>query len=286
MGANILDSPAITLADILSSSQQVTHSLHSQSQAVLLPQGSSAVSSVFSPSGQSQIAVSNSLAGPQSAFGLWNFPNHFTVPGKAIISLESDISKPTQKKSALVQTEVYSPPVHPALPFMDAEDLGDYGQPAKPVLKPGFLKNSCFVLSKDQIFINKLLPPPEVDLVKHPEFPASYYIDLYRKASAPGRRGQFLWPADTPNHLGARIPLSHTTFNLEAWRKHLIGYEQPEIVQFLEYGFPLGLQDLPVLAPTLRNHGSAYQFFSLDRQIFLPRVSRGRCKWTMWSSPV
>ena len=50
----------------------------------------------------------------------------------------------------------------------------------------------------------------------------------------------------------------------------MVGYDSPEIVQFLEYGFPLGLRTdpPPQLQSTLRNHGLAYQYFnSIDEFI-------------------
>jgi len=51
---------------------------------------------------------------------------------------------------------------------------------------------------------------------------------------------------------------------VEAWKKRLVNYENREILQFIEFGFPLGLtQDPPPrLEPTLQNHGSAYKFYS------------------------
>ena len=72
----------------------------------------------------------------------------------------------------------------------------------------------------------------------------------------------------TPNYMGARVQLQHTRLRIDRWRYHLLGYEGSDIVQFLEYGFPIGLEGdkIPKLVPTLRNHGSAYQYFTyLDK---------------------
>ena len=87
-----------------------------------------------------------------------------------------------------------------------------------------------------------------------------YFVALHKVTSAPG----LTYPAYTPNHRGARIPLQHTRLNIPRWRHHLIGYENADIMQFLEFGFPIGLaDDSPVsLSPTLRNHGSSYQYFT------------------------
>ena len=135
---------------------------------------------------------------------------------------------------------------------MDAIDLPDPGEPALPLLKPGCLKESVFALSKDYLFTDRVLPAPAVSIVKHSEYPVSYYLDLHRETSAPGRRGQYTWPAGTPNYLSARVPLRHISLNLEKWRKHLIGYRSPEVAQMLEFGFPLGLQEQAALSPALR----------------------------------
>ena len=44
----------------------------------------------------------------------------------------------------------------------------------------------------------------------------------------------------------------------------MVGYDEPEIAWYLEYGFPLGLQEdpPPVLVPAISNHGSSYQFYT------------------------
>ena len=41
----------------------------------------------------------------------------------------------------------------------------------------------------------------------------------------------------------------------------------------MEYGFPIGLSDSPVLAPCERNHGSSYQFFSHIDKFVLAEIS-------------
>ena len=48
----------------------------------------------------------------------------------------------------------------------------------------------------------------------------------------------------------------------DRWRYHLRGYEHADVVQMLDYGFPLGLNDLPELKSSTRNHGSSYGYFS------------------------
>ena len=117
------------------------------------------------------------------------------VPSRALVSQAGGNTEKPTKTPALVQSEVLSAPILPTLPFMNASDLPDPGKPAAPLLKPGLLKEAVFALSKDLLFTDRTLPQPEVTLVKHCEFPVSYYLDLHRAASAPGSRGQYKWPA-------------------------------------------------------------------------------------------
>ena len=210
-----------------------------------------------------------------STLKLWDLSTKSMVPVKAWVTEESSVRSKAPRQSVLVRSETQSPPLPVDLPFIDAVDLSDFGQPVKPVIKPGLLRESCFALSQDKLFIDRVLPAPEVSLVKHSEFPVSYYINLYKVTSSAGSRGQYSWPANTPNYLGARVPLTHTSFKLDAWRKHLVGYTSPELVQFLEFGFPLGLKDSPELSPALRNHGSSYQYFPWIDRFFSDGLLKG-----------
>ena len=131
--------------------------------------------------------------------------------------------------------------------------------PAKPLLRPSTLPETCYILPKNLVFVDKILPPMREALTQNKEFPNTYFIALHSLVSAPS----YQYGPYTPNHLGARIPLQHTSLKIERWRHHLIGYDCVEILQFLEFGFPLGLSDNPppTLVSSLRNHGSSYQFY-------------------------
>ena len=131
--------------------------------------------------------------------------------------------------------------------------------PAKPLVRPATLQETCYVLPHNQVFVDKILPPLDSQFVQNSAYPLDYFVGLHRIVSAP----TVGYPAYTPNYLGARIPLHHTSLNIQKWRQHLIGYEGADIVQFLEYGFPLGLSENPppVLKSSLRNHGSSYQYY-------------------------
>ena len=133
-------------------------------------------------------------------------------------------------------------------------------RPAQPLLRPSTLENTCFILPGNLVFIDKVLPPTDQVLSQNSSYPLDYFVGLHNLVSAP----TVYYPAYTPNYCGARIPLEHTSLNIARWRFHLIGYENKDIIQYLQYGFPLGLSDNPppMLVSTLRNHGSSYQFFT------------------------
>ena len=93
-----------------------------------------------------------------------------------------------------------------------------------------------------------------------------YFVALHKLVAAEGAT----YPAYTPNHMGARIPLQHTRLKISRWRYHLLGYEGVDIIQYLQFGFPIGVlrQKVPDLSPSLRNHGSSYQYYTfLDKFI-------------------
>ena len=159
--------------------------------------------------------------------------------------------------------------LEPILPFMSEDMVPDFIAPAKPILKPGTLKEAFFYLGEKQIFIDRSLPansafPP----TPNDSFPPSHFIDLHFKVSAHQ-------PLNTPNHMGARIPLTHNKLNLVAWRRRLVGYNCPELCQFIEFGFPLGLTEEPTLESTLRNHGSSYQFYPWWDKFLVSEIGDG-----------
>ena len=160
------------------------------------------------------------------------------------------------------------PQFEPALPFANEDDLADsvvggtLPKPAKPVLKISNLKETFFYYKQgdqNMLFVDRKLPPPEILPSPQTQYNCEYFTALSMLTSAAGPT----WPAGTPNHLGARVKLVHTELNMEAWRKHLIGYDDIEICQLLEYGFPVGIRTDPPakLVSASRNHGSAYTFY-------------------------
>ena len=99
-----------------------------------------------------------------------------------------------------------------------------------------------------------------------------YFVALHKLVSAPGTT----YPGHTPNHIGARIELKHTRLNIPQWRYHLLGYEGSGIIQFLQFGFPLGvLRDkVSELSSSLQNHGSSYKFYTYIDKFLSTGVDR------------
>ena len=115
-------------------------------------------------------------------------------------------------------------------------------------------------MGEGNLFVDKLLPSLNNPFLVNIKFPPDYFCALHELVNSAGP----FYPEGTPNYLGARIPLQHTGLNLDMWRKHLLGYEHVELCQYLEFGFPLGLQQdpEPALRSSYRNHGSAYQYYT------------------------
>ena len=125
-------------------------------------------------------------------------------------------------------------------------------------------------------FIDKVLPAPAHQLQPRELYTADYFSSLHNLVAAAGIRADgSTYPALTPNYLGARIKLKHVGMETERWRYHLRGYEHAELVQHLEYGFPLGLNELPELESSMRSHGSAYAFYSHVDKFIAEEVKLG-----------
>jgi hypothetical protein len=172
-----------------------------------------------------------------------------------------------------------SSPVHVSsgvLPFSNADIPPGFVTPARPVLKTNSLEEFALRYNS-KIFTDRLLPPPAKPITAHTRFTPTYYVALYNLVAGPGNDGKgFSYPANTPNYMGARIPLAHTGLKIASWRRHLIGYgDGNELLQFMEYGFPLGLVDTPDLSPCSRNHGSAYQYYTHLDKFITGEITRG-----------
>ena len=146
--------------------------------------------------------------------------------------------------------------------FIDSKCLESGQQmPAKPVLRASSLKEKQIEIPGG-VFIDRILPAPAEPLLERKTYTAEYFTCLHNLVAAAGIRADgSTYPALTPNYLGARLKLKHVTMKTHRWRHHLIGYEHADVVQHIEYRFPLGLDEKPDLQGCNRNHGSAYSFF-------------------------
>ena len=130
----------------------------------------------------------------------------------------------------------------PELPFNDLEDIPELlGMAPKQVHKVNMLQDVSVKMPCGS-FTEKALPSPSHSLKVNESFTGDYFIALHNITAAPGIRADGTsYPAYTPNHIGARVSMPHVGLNLDRWRYHLTGYEDKEIVQLMEFGFPLGL---------------------------------------------
>ena len=163
-----------------------------------------------------------------------------------------------------------------SLPFQLLDDLSDVLSLApKQVHKVNSLLDQRVTMPSG-CFIDKALPAPVHDLKVNRTFTGNYYIALHNVTAAPGIRGDgSTYPAYTPNHMGARVQLPHVGLRVDRWRHHLVGYDNAEIVQYIEFGFPLGLTSLPDLECTTRNHGSAYMWYDHVDKFICTEVTEG-----------
>ena len=82
------------------------------------------------------------------------------------------------------------------------------------------------------------------------EFPLAYFVNLHK----------YVKSFNAYNYCGARVPLAHSKLNINNWRQSLVGYHDTELCDFLEFGWPLGVDPSVELESTLRNHPSSFQF--------------------------
>ena len=145
------------------------------------------------------------------------------------------------------------------LPFLS-------NKPVQSEIKVSSLKSALFYLHNGKIFYDKHLPDPAPTflsrIIPHPRFSSEYFTALHSIVAAPGND----YPAGTYNFQGAKIPLAHTNLNIQKWRELLESYPNKDLVDKLEFGFPIGTSENPDLEPTMKNHSSSYMYFSwLDK---------------------
>ena len=107
-------------------------------------------------------------------------------------------------------------------------------------------------LPDGQDFSDKVLPPSSSEVCHNLEFPPDYFLDLHRKVRLGG----------TYNFAGARVPLQHSGINVAKFRNLLKDYDDTGILQFIEFGFPIGLAQDFELKSCIQNHSSSYEYFT------------------------
>ena len=111
----------------------------------------------------------------------------------------------------------------------------------------------CEVTVTEKVkFTDRLLPPTECKLDEHATFSKSYFVNLHNAVKMHG----------VHNYRGARIPLAHNNIKVDRFRFFLtkFGYPHIHILQFIEFGFPLGLWSDAFLEPSIKNHSSSYTY--------------------------
>ena len=62
-------------------------------------------------------------------------------------------------------------------------------------------------------------------------------------------------------------------------------YDDKVVLQYIEFGFPLGLQEDFVLQPVLKNHSSAYEFYTYVDKFVTNELEKGGMTGPFSSSP-
>ena len=109
-------------------------------------------------------------------------------------------------------------------------------------------------------FNDRILPPTSCSFVENKQFPMSYFVELHNVVKSYG----------VHNYRGARIPLPHNNINVDSFRSYLTKYRYPHlhILQFVQFGFLLGLWTDAFLEPSDKNHSSSYSYHTyVDRFI-------------------
>ena len=121
-------------------------------------------------------------------------------------------------------------------------------------MKTEFLKSFVVPLTNKLNFTDRQLPVTNCNFTEHSQFTKLYFVNLHNAVKSCG----------TNNYRGARIPLAHNNINVDKFRDLLtkFGYPHIHILQFIQYGFPLGLWSDAFLEPSTKNHSSAYSYFT------------------------
>ena len=139
-----------------------------------------------------------------------------------------------------------------SLPFSGLSNLPDFIECKPDIVKTDSLKSLTVNVTETLNFTDRLLPPTQCKLVEHPTFSKQYFLNLQKAVKV----------YNVNNYKGARIPLQHNNINVENFRALLtkFRYQHIHILQYVEFGFPLGLWSDAFLVPSTRNHSSSYSY--------------------------
>ena len=120
------------------------------------------------------------------------------------------------------------------------------------IVKTDLLRPLNVNVTENLIFMDRMLPPTQCKFEEHPTFTRSYFLNLFNSVKL----------YNVNNYKGARIPLQHNNINVVNFRAYLTKYGYPHIhiLQYVEFGFPLGLWSDAFLVPSTSNHSSSYSY--------------------------
>ena len=125
------------------------------------------------------------------------------------------------------------------------------------------LGNRSVKLAGGGEFLDRILPPLTAPFSCNEDFPPAHFFDLHKMVKQAG----------TYNYAGARIQLKHSKLNIDKFRELLVDYDDMEILQYIEFGFPLGLSQQFQLTSCTQNHSSAYEYYSFLDEFMSKEIS-------------
>ena len=140
---------------------------------------------------------------------------------------------------------------------LDYFEVSDIPAPIIEAAKPDIgdtkkLANWPVHLPDGKIFMDKLLPPLATPFQFNIQYPPAYFIDLHEKVVSKG----------TYNYAGARVALPHCKIKVENFRSKLTDYDDSGVLQYIQFGFPIGLSQQFELESCAKNHSSALEYFT------------------------
>ena len=136
------------------------------------------------------------------------------------------------------------------------------------------MENLYFVLN-GLVFMDKKLPT-EYIFDRNLQYTSDYFLSLHKQVSS----------FQTFNFNGARVKLEHSKIRVNKIRELLPpDFDDTAVLQYLEYGFPLGLIEDFVLQPNIRNHSSSYQYFTHIDSFLSSEISKGGITGPLCASP-